>query len=143
MDLEEYKKAIEDLNYVVQRNWEKDPYLEGDLDLFVSLEDWDELLQITQRFNFPFKVDIRTHGDNYYPEDICDMLLRSSYWEAESWHDGWKIPDIEAQYYSLMYHSLVHKEDHPYEQKLRDLFLLIYPPVRANDPGVGFFNAGD
>ena len=134
MNILELAQAIKHLDYVVQRNWEDDPYKEGDLDLFVSLEHYNELDSIILNAHLPFKVDIRTHGDNYYPDEICDQLLHN----PREWND-WKIPSLKAHYNSLMYHSLVHKSDHPYEHTLRNLFLEIYQPIKALDGGVGFY----
>lgn len=130
-----FKDKIKHLNYVVQRNWEKDPAVEGDLDLFVALEDFPELDIIVRGEGLPFKVDIRTEMDGYYPESIELMLLKGSL----EWN-GWKIPLPEAHYISLMYHSMIHKPNHPYKDYLDKLFLEIYKPVKPKDEGVYYGN---
>ena len=138
MTLEDFFKEVKNLNYVVQRNWENlpDGWTEGheDLDLFVSEEDERKLLEIVNKYS-EIKIDIRSPRDNYYPEEIEKMLLLG----AELEKDLFWIPNPPAHFLSLYYHSLIHKEGHPYKEKLKKIFKEAFPPVRCTDEGVGFF----
>jgi len=132
--VENIRKSLEPFDYVVQRNWEELPDLDPDhpdLDLFVSNEDYEEVLLLTKEFPW---IDLRHPGDGYYPEDIEDMLLLST-----EVYNGWKIPEPFIHFISLYYHNAVHKKDNPYEDKLRQLFLEVYPPTEPDDKGVGYY----
>lgn len=132
--LEKLAWKLAPLHYVVQRNWENFPDIKGDLDLFVSTEDYEELDKIIDEFPYPELVDIRYPGDGYYPPSIEKLLLKDY-----RWHHDFKIPTPNAHFFSLYYHNAVHKENNPYEKKLKELFLGLYPPVKPQDPGVGYF----
>lgn len=137
MNLTELAKRISHLNYVVQRNWEKLPGdMQGDLDLFVSNEDYEELNKIVDEFDHPELVDIRQPGDGYYPPEIEKELLS---WHT--FHGGFKIPNDWDAWIALFYHNAVHKQDHKYDAQLRREFLEFegYSPVKAEDEGVGYF----
>lgn len=123
-------KQIQHLDYVVQRNWQGEAE-HDDLDLFVSLEDVDEMLAIVD--GDPL-IDVRFPGDGYYPVAIERHLLT----EPDECN-GWKIPNPFAHFISLYYHNAVHKKDNPYGEKLKTLFLEVFPPVRPDDKGVGYF----
>lgn len=127
-------EKIEHLNYVVQRNWNDIP--EGDpdhpdLDLFVSLQDKDALLEITK--DYP-NVDVRYPGDGYYPEGIEDMLLIGRQKYKEFW-----VPTPLFTFMALYYHNAVHKEGNPYGETLKQMFLKVFPPVKPLDEGVGYY----
>lgn len=123
-------EKIKHLDYVVQRNWEGETG-HDDLDLFVSLEDADEMLAIVG--DDPL-VDVRFPGDGYYPVGIERFLLLEP---AE--YKGWKIPNPFAHFISLYYHNAVHKDTDPYKDKLRQLFFEVFPPVEPDDKGVGYY----
>lgn len=127
---------IKDLDYVVQRNWEELP--EGDpdhpdLDLFVANHHYAKLMEIVRKHNLQDYVDVRFPGDGYYPPEIEVMLLEDVHILMV------KIPNPKSHFLSLNYHSLVHKENDPYRDKLKELFLQAYPPVRPVDTGVGYY----
>lgn len=127
-------KAIDSFNYVVQRNWKSLPEStpqHNDLDLFVSYEDYQEVLLLSKAFPF---VDVRTEGDGYYPEEIERELLT----DRRRFNDFW-IPSPKAHFLSLYYHNLVHKENDPYKDELKELFLEVYKPLRCVDTGVGYY----
>lgn len=131
--VEELRKELEKFNYVVQRNWEPLPELDPvhpDLDLFVSEEDYNDCLLITQQYPF---IDLRRPSDNYYPPYIADRMLldRREY-------NGWKIPSKEAYFLSLYYHDTVHKKDNPYKETLKSAFKDWIPPTKPEDPHVQF-----
>lgn len=133
MTYEEFGKEIQDLHYVVQRNWDGLPENPGDdIDIFATHDHAELIWALAQAL--PIKVDVRYPGDGYYPQTIERKLLAD-----HRMHNGWKIPTQEAAYDALMYHSLIHKENHPYEQKLVTLFLQMHPPVKPNDTGVGYY----
>ena len=132
--VEHLKVALAPFNYVVQRNWEELPNLDPnhpDLDLFVSDEDYNDCLLITQEFPW---VDLRHPSDNYYPEYISNLLLtdRQNY-------EGWAIPNPKASFLSLYYHAIVHKASNKYEAELRRIFLQWIKPIKADDEGVGYY----
>lgn len=104
-------ESIKHLEYVVQRNWENLPYsigVEGheDLDLFCSDEDRAELELLTHEYPL---VDVRSPMDDYYPEEIADMLLVTRFQYEEFF-----IPTPIAHFLALYYHNAVHKKDNPY-----------------------------
>lgn len=121
---------IKGFNYVVQRNWENEAG-HDDLDLFVSLDDCPSVELICR--NYPL-VDVRYEGDGYYPREIEKLLLSEN-----RVFDGYRIPTARAHFISLYYHNTVHKQGNPYADKLRQLFLEVYPPTKCIDPGVGFY----
>lgn len=133
MTYEEFCKEINNLDYVVQRTWEGLPEEPGDdIDLFATLEHAPLIDGLAQ--SLPIKVDVRRPNDGYYPHKIEKALLKDY-----RLHNGWKIPTKQAAYDALMYHSLIHKENHPYEQKLVTMFLQLNPPVKPDDEGVGYY----
>lgn len=123
-------EQIQHLDYVVQRNWQGEAG-HDDLDLFVSLDDVNEMLDIVG--NDPL-VDVRFPGDGYYPVGIERLLLTDP-----DEYKGWKIPNPFSHFVSLYYHNAVHKQNDPYKETLRALFLEVFPPVRPDDRGVGYF----
>lgn len=132
----ELAKKLKPYTYVVQRNWRNLPLTckygtHEDLDLFVSLEDKDALLDITK--DYP-EIDVRFPGDGYYPLYICDLLLQ----ERREYKGFW-IPSPEAAFLSLYYHNRVHKLDNPYQEELVKLFDIWMPPERCIDQGVGYY----
>lgn len=136
MNLKKLAKAISHLNYVVQRNWDFLPESmivgnHDDLDLFVSDEDRAELELLIKGYE---KIDCRSPQDNYYPQEISEELLS----DRIKFNDFW-IPNNYAHFFSLFYHNAVHKKDNPYGEKLKELFLEEFPPVRCTDGGVGYY----
>ena len=133
MTYQEFADEICELQYVVQRNWEGLPDDPGaDIDLFATRDGAKLISALAQ--SLPIKVDVRYPGDGYYPETIGKELLADY-----RLYKGWKIPTRQAAYDALMYHSLIHKENHPYEQKLATMFLQLHPPVEPDDKGVGYY----
>lgn len=120
-------------NYVVQRNWEGNQD-HPDLDLFVSDEDYEVVVLLTKELGY---VDVRRPSDNYYPQYISDLLLV----DKREWN-GWKIPSPKAYFLSLYYHATVHKSENKYQDELKRAFLEWIPPVKADDPGVGYYIDG-
>lgn len=123
-------EKIKDLHYVVQRNWDTQG---GDLDLFVSREDYEKLDKIVDEYELPELVDIRTEGDGYYPEEIERELL-----DGCRFYKGMKIPTPKAHFLSLYYHNFVHKKEGKYDKVLKYLFFEAFPPVQPNDSGVAY-----
>lgn len=135
IQLQKLADKLEDLHYVVQRNWSKLPDdMEGDLDLFVSNADFDKLDKIIDQTDFADLVDIRTGGDGYYPREIEQKLL-----EGFRWSGGFKVPTEEAHFLSLYYHDAVHKNGAKYKDFLKDVFLTWINPVEPNDKGVSYY----
>jgi len=133
MTYKEFGEQIREFDYVVQRNWDGLPNEPGcDIDIFASTNHAALIQALAQ--SLPIKVDVRFPGDGYYPHTIEHELLAD-----HRLHKGWKIPTKQAAYDALMYHSLIHKENHPYEQKLVTMFLQIHPPTEPDDKGVGFY----
>lgn len=130
-------KDILKLEYVVQRNWENLPVsveVDGhdDLDLFVSENDKDALLEILKKYP-EIHVDVRAPSDNYYPRDIALHLL-----ENRRNTNGFWIPSLMMSFLAIYYHNLVHKQNNPYGPRLERMFLKIFPAVKPNDPGIGY-----
>lgn len=132
MNLDPLFKDIEGLRYVVMRNWETLPPA-GDIDFFVHHDDYDALKEACRQHLDEQWYDIRTFGDGYFPEPICNRLIS----RREKHGDIW-IPNPRAHFVSLYYHNLVHKGDGRYDEKLKELFLQAYPPSVPDDEGVGF-----
>jgi|14_taG_2_1085336.scaffolds.fasta_scaffold50969_2 hypothetical protein len=129
-----FLEKIEGLNYVVQRNWDYLPErteTHDDIDIFVSLEDKDEMLFFAEHYDF---VDVRFPGDGYYPKEIEEKLLTD-----RREYNGFWIPSKEAHFLALYYHNLVHKQDNPYGDHLESLFLEWCKPTRCVDEGVGYY----
>lgn len=138
---EDFFKDIKHLNYVVQRNWDNLPEscLVGthvDLDLFVSEGDRAALEQILERFpDVEVMTDVRSPKDDYYPSYIGVQMLTFTEWH----NDIVSVPNEQEHFESLFYHNAVHKNDNPYGDKLKELFLSIHPPVQCKDGGVGYY----
>lgn len=129
-------ERLQPYTYVVQRNWHNLPESievngHGDLDLYCTDEDVNEIRLIIRELPL---VDVRSPMDNYYPEELGKKLL-----ENRRMHGGFYIPNTEAYFNALYYHNAVHKQNDPYKEELRETFLSIYPPVRPDDPGVGYY----
>jgi len=136
-NLAKFLIEIRDLHYVVQRHWENLPrgFVKGhpDLDLFVSEKDNEKLSSIAKKYP-EIPIDVRSLGDGYYPFDIGIALLTGRLMKERIF---W-IPNPKAHFLSLYYHNLVHKENNPYGKELDEIFKGAYPPVRCEDPGVGY-----
>lgn len=135
MNLTDFFNEIVTLRYVVMRNWETMPP-DGDIDFFVHPEDYDALKEACRKHLDEQWYDIRTVGDGYFPLMIEAELLGGRWWH--NYGNGVWIPNPEAHFLSLYYHNLVHKGDGRYEEKLKEIFLRAFPPVRPDDPGVGY-----
>ena len=140
--LENFFYDIKELLYVVQRNFENLPetYVVGehnDLDLFCAGENKLEALSVVAKYP-EFSIDVRSEKDCYYPIDIGKMLLE----ERDCIGKIIYIPNRKAHFFSLFYHNAVHKENNPYGEKLRHMFLETFPPVKCKDEGVGYFVHG-
>lgn len=136
--LERLATEIRPLNYVVQRNWENLPddfRFDGhfDLDLFVSEEDKPALEKILLKYP-EIPVDVRSASDDYYPASIAEVFLTN-----RREYGGFWIPCAPAAFVAIYYHSVFHKKDNPYADRLKKLFAEVFPPVKAKDPGVGFY----
>ena len=133
-NLKYFFEEILELDYVVQRNWEELPFVSenDDVDLFVSEEN-KEIVEIAVR-RCHAKIDIRSIGDGYYPNEICEMLLKNKRGEK-----GFYIPSKEAYFISLFYHAHVQKKENKYQEELKRAFLDWIPPTRPKDEGVGYF----
>jgi hypothetical protein len=135
MNLKELAKLLKPYKYVVQRNWQNLPNsieVDGhnDLDLFVSDDDYNEVVLLTKSFDF---IDVRCPADNYYPPDISLLLLTD-----RQEYKGFYIPFDTAYFLALYYHNIVHKQGNPYEKELARTFLRMFPPVKCRDVGVGY-----
>ena len=135
-ELEILAKSLEDLNYVVQRNWRNLPESmvvdnHDDLDLFCSERDRDKIEEIIK--DQPL-IDVRSARDDYYPKDIGNALLQDT-----QEYGGFKIPNEVSYLLALQYHNYVHKENDPYGGEIRRTFLKLFPPVKCKDEGVGFY----
>lgn len=136
-ELQNLLAELKNLNYVVQRNFENlpDSYIvgeHGDLDLFSTDTDKPKIEEIVRKYNIP--CDVRSAEDLYYPEEIGQRLLTS----RKLVHNFW-VPSTYAHFLSLFYHNAVHKQGNPYGEKLKELFLELYPPVKCTDNGVGWY----
>ena len=130
---------IKDYLYVVQRNFENLPetYVVGehdDLDLFCADENKLPILAILSKYP-EIKADVRSAKDKYYPEHIGQMMLG----DRDRIGIFIFVPNKKGYFFSLFYHNAVHKEDNPYGEKLKQLFLDVYPPVKCVDEGVGYY----
>jgi len=135
---ESFLEKIEGLNYVVQRNWDYLPErteTHDDIDIFVSLEDKDEVLLFAEHYDF---VDVRYPGDGYYPPEIEKILLEDRR-KVSSRGIDFYIPSSKAHFISLYYHDLVHKPDNPYKHHLESIFLEWCRPTKCIDEGVGYY----
>lgn len=131
---ERFLSEIRDTKYVVQRNWEHLPEStekHNDLDIFVCEEDRHFVEALSK--NYPM-IDVRYPGDGYYPPEIEKLLL-----EDRRELNGFWIPSEKAHFLSLYYHNLVHKQNDPYCEELKEIFLSWMPPTRCIDQGVGYF----
>lgn len=131
--METFFDKIENLNYVVQRNWLGLPDNPGDdVDLFVSDKDYLELLKLAERC--PVKIDVRSPSDGYYPLHISHLLLE----ERRHWKNFF-IPNKGAYFLALYYHDNVHKEHQKYQEELKRALLDWIKPTEPTDTGVGYF----
>lgn len=135
--MREFLQEIKHLEYAVQRNHENLPesYVVGshnDLDLFSTDRDKPMIEEIVKRHGIP--CDVRSPEDLYYPEEIGQRLLTS----RKLVDNLFWIPSTYAHFLALFYHNAVHKEGNPYGEKLKELFLELYPPVKPTDEGVGY-----
>lgn len=132
MDLVALAREIKDLRYVILRNWDKMPP-DGDIDFWVHPDDRNAL-RVACNSHLPVEFyDIWSVDDNYFPAEIAGSLLE----ERERFGE-WYVLTPPAHFMTLYYHGLVHKGDDRYVKKLAEIFLAEFPPVRPNDPGVGF-----
>ena len=137
--LEHFFYKIRNYDYVVQRNFQNLPesYVVGahdDLDLFCADEYKAAMLLIISEHP-EFKIDVRSEKDKYYPQEIGDMLLEKRKMIGKYIY----IPNSRGHFFSLYYHNAVHKKDNPYGEKLKELFLETFHPVKCTDDGVGFY----
>ena len=130
--LSKLAKEIESLDYVIMRNWEIMPP-DGDIDFWVSEKDLDKLYDACEKYLEPRWYDIRCKGDDYYTDEIEDMML-----VGRRKYEDWWIPGPMAHYISLMYHGVVHKGDNRYDERLKRLFVDLVKPRPPKDLGVGF-----
>lgn len=126
---------IENLNYVVQRNWENLPDISGyeDIDLLVADDHYYLLKEATK--DWGIKVDIRTTKDGYYPVRLAELML-----EGRRKYNGFWIPSPSGAFLGIYYHSLYHKPNNPYADKLKQLFRKWIPPVKPDDDGVKIYD---
>ena len=138
-NIKQFLQEIKDLNYVVQRNWQKLPegFIEGheDLDLFTTEKDKPELIRVAKKY-LEIKIDIRSYSDWYYPPAIGTQLLTNRKLEK----DLFWIPNDFAHFISLYYHDLIHKGGGIYTDELKKVFCKIYTPVKCMDNKVGFYD---
>ena len=142
----EFFKEIEDIYYVVQRNFDELPesYEVGDhkdLDIFCSDYAKAKLRMIALKYS-EIPIDIFSPEDDYYPEAINEMILDARATIVSHYGDAVitvYIPNSKAHFFSLFYHNAVHKENGTYGKKLQQLFLKTFPPVECSDKGVGHF----
>ena len=125
-------------DYVVQRNWENLPDTyevdgHGDLDLFVSDLDRNEVDIVVRPYQQYFPIDVRSPRDNYYPDRINMLLL-----EARRQYNGFYIPNEIAFFWALYWHNMAHKDGDPYRKKLNQVFTMINRPVQCIDKGVKY-----
>lgn len=126
-------RDIKPLRYAIMRNWDKLPPL-GDIDFWVHPDDKKKLEEACEAHLVEKRwYDIRTVGDNYFPFMIENELLE----ETEEWGE-WKVLNKGALFVTLMYHQIVHKGDHRYQDQLDKIFLDQSGIVEPNDKGVGF-----
>lgn len=133
MNLPAFFKDIQHLRYVVMRNWETMPP-DGDIDLYVHPDDAEALRQMCQSHLERMWYDIRTIGDSYYPDELGWALLDKRNWDE----GGFWVPNSAAHFISLYYHQVVHKGDHRYDEKLKQILFEEFPPERPEDPGVEY-----
>ena len=138
--LRKFFEEIYGFEYVVQRNWESLPFdyaVNGhdDLDLFVSDIEKPNIQRILKEKYPEILCDVRSPEDDYYPMNLSVLLLAN---RVEQ--DGFYIPNPMAAFFAIYYHNLVHKQDGPYDNKLKDMFKEMFPPVRCKDRGVGFYD---
>ena len=129
-------EQIKHLNYVVQRNWDNLPESmivgnHDDLDLFVSDKDRAELELLIKGYD---KIDCRSPQDNYYPQKIAKNMLLD-----RKRFGGFWILSPQVHFMSLYYHNAVHKKDNPYGEKLKEIFLESFKPIKCTDGGVGYY----
>ena len=141
--IESFLKEIQDLNYVVQRNWNNLPgsmEVDGhtDLDLFCSDDDKPKIVEKILKYP-QLDIDVRSYEDNYYPEVLAHFILS----ERKRLKELFYVPNPQTHFAILYYHNLVHKNDNPYGEKLGKLFLKMFPTVRCVDPGVGYYHGSD
>ena len=110
--------------YVVLRNWDRLPFdvvlgEHSDLDLLTyDFDHFTELFpQAHREYSFPrvrmkipiddsyIYVDIRSIGDNYYPEDFQRAILATKEWNAR----GFYMPNPYHHRLALAYHAVHHK----------------------------------
>lgn len=138
--IKEFFEKVKDLDYVVQRNFEELPKslgVEGheDLDVLVSDEDVDAFyIHLASYPTIQRITDVRTPSDGYYPKELAHFMLAERVDVM-----GIHVPSPIATFLGLYYHDNVHKEHPVYAEKLRELFLIAFPPTKPADEGVGFF----
>lgn len=111
------------LEYVVMRNWDGLPdqaTIQGhdDIDFLVdSLPSAMRILKAKKVFPRPYRVhceiivggrpiriDLRAVGDQYYPKEMQQRMLRNRVIE-----NCFYVPNDEDHFYSLAYHAVIHK----------------------------------
>ena len=137
----QFFQAIQDIDYIVQRNWDNLPKScevdeHKDIDLFVNENERAILEDIIAAFYLKNTIiDVRSQRDLYYPEEIGYDLLKF----PRIFNGFIKIPNKQSHFISLYYHNVVHKKDNPYDEKLKEIFLSAYSPIRCIDKGVGYY----
>lgn len=156
-----------DFKYVVLRNWENLPYkvetgIHSDLDLLVyDLEHFLELYpQLEPEYPLPrvrYKLtfddgqfiflDARHVGDNYYPLEFEQNILKTREWNP----NGFWTPNPIHHRLGLAYHVVHHKNGNNYEKHLGPISVKkLLEALKENnelawvepdDPSVGRFNA--
>ena len=107
-------------NYVILRNYEDLNNLKPDSDIDVLTSDIDFHYHIngTRKYNHK-DVDIRTPNDGYYDSNwVLDIIENKILYKNKFF-----IPDPVNEFYSLLYHTLIHKNQlsDRYNNKLTEL----------------------
>lgn len=155
-----------DFKYVVLRNWENLPYHvetgpHSDLDLLVyDLEHFLELFPDLERVYPAPRVQFKLHldngeyiqldarylGDDYYPYEFEENILRTREWNT----NGFYTPNPIHHRIGLAYHAVHHKNFNAYPNYLGKLTVKeLFETLKSNiniswvepeDPSVGRFN---
>lgn len=110
----------EKCNYLVLRNWDEFEKDKGDIDLLT--DDKDKLVEILGlKKVFPedyrvhyslmvgekeYRFDVRYIGDDYYPKEFEERLLKSKVLHE----NGFYVPIKKDYFLALLYHALIHKQ---------------------------------
>lgn len=132
-ELQEFFNRIDSINYLVMRNYVgllEDINTGGDIDLlidngeeFVKSANALPLNNRDKCYNYKVQigdswipVDIRVVGDGYYDSEWEKAMLSG----RVLYKEGFYVMDKEDYYYSILYHSMLHKAEIP--QKYMHLF---------------------